>query len=1068
VAVIKLVSICGLALVLAFPATAPALTITNQPQSIAVNNASTAMFTIGASGVTSYQWKLNGSNLNDGSQNDGVIISGSTNSTLTLEDVGTNEAGTYTVLLNDSTNSSNAVLTITNGTIVRFIFTGFIGGGTSNVDVQLFDHDKPATVENFIHYITSGAFTNNMFFHRCEPGFALQGGLVGATDETNTNPPITGWDIGSYLASNHLTASFPPRVDSEFNVGPQIKNDFGTLAMALGENQYTGATDPDSASDSFFFNLADNSSILDSTNNGPFTVFGRILNNSNRLAFSNVLAYFNTLTNGIGIASNNVFSDYGVLSTNLFSTLPVNDVGTNEPANCNLVFCGFQFPNGTPSLGTNLPTVTVTSPPTNAFLTNGSSTQAGGTASNNMGLANVSCIFIPQAAPDGTYANGGVRATNYAAGTTNWSANIWGIETVYYYGLPYSEPGPLPPGSYAMITQSQDGAGNLSSTVSNFLTITGIVTNGNGTVSFATTTNTNVVNVLTNISPIGYPLQSESNYTVVATPANNWGFVRWTAYLSDGETVTATNQPLVFTASYVRLLAANFGPFAPVNVVTLGHGTVSVSNGQYVAAVGGTFQATATPGPDETFYGWNDGTAIYTNWTQSFTLTSNMTLTAEFVSNNAPRAISFTYPPAKATLATNRFLLKGKIKPAFKVAQITCQIFSTNTGFELGPLTTLATNIWSIAVSNLPPDEYEVEAVATYDDGVTSAVTEKFSVQAFGPVAGTYTGLFICDTGPSLTNSGSFTLTVGKTGAYTGRLFIPAYGWSTLLGAFNVYGNLAEGAYYLFKFKGNPTALYDLQLDVTNGTGTCTGTFAAAYGGWSSQLVCYKAATKLSHDTRPAPGKYILNLEPDSWTNTNGYACVSAGNGGVLAYSGALPDGATFSGSSRVGTNGIWHICGVPSGYGTKGMLIGWVTNGTSNGCNGQLDWVKATNVGKYLNEGINMAVNVTGTNYEAPAVSNYSIVFYPETNVVPITNLLSVKKAGGQFKLQNPGDNTNKLAITLSAGGALSGRFVPQDGGKALQFKGAFFGQSQGGSGVILETNGQLGTFLLNAEASP
>src|SRR5580698_2949111 len=223
--------ICGFVLALALPSTVSAQTITGQPQSLTVNNASTAEFTVVASNALSYQWQFNGTNLSDVN-----YISGARGPTLTLADVNSNQAGSYTVVVNlngsSVTSQPPALLTIVPGTIVTFTFSGFPDGSTSNVDVKLFDHDKPATVENFIHYIRSGAFSN-MFFERCLPGFILQGGDYGATDQPN--PP------------------FPPQVDSEFNDGPLIHNTFGSLAMALL------AGNQDSATSGFFFNLADNS-----------------------------------------------------------------------------------------------------------------------------------------------------------------------------------------------------------------------------------------------------------------------------------------------------------------------------------------------------------------------------------------------------------------------------------------------------------------------------------------------------------------------------------------------------------------------------------------------------------------------------------------------------------------------------------------------------------------------------------------------------------------------------------------------------------------------------------------
>ena len=116
--------------------------------------------------------------------------------------------------------------------------------------IELFDDVAPLTTANFLNYVNSGRY-NGTFVHRSEPGFVIQGGNW-SFDEDNqvffeieTDDPVV----------------------NEFN----ISNTRGTIAMAkLGNN-------PDSATNEWFINLADNLS-LDSSNGG-FTVFGEILGN---------------------------------------------------------------------------------------------------------------------------------------------------------------------------------------------------------------------------------------------------------------------------------------------------------------------------------------------------------------------------------------------------------------------------------------------------------------------------------------------------------------------------------------------------------------------------------------------------------------------------------------------------------------------------------------------------------------------------------------------------------------------------------------------------------------------
>ena len=104
---------------LAITANAQTPVITSQPQSLTNNSGSTATFTVVATDAATYQWQLNG-----------TIIAGATDSTLTYDDLSTNQAGTYTVVVangSGATNSLPASLTVVQGTQVQFRFSGFPG-----------------------------------------------------------------------------------------------------------------------------------------------------------------------------------------------------------------------------------------------------------------------------------------------------------------------------------------------------------------------------------------------------------------------------------------------------------------------------------------------------------------------------------------------------------------------------------------------------------------------------------------------------------------------------------------------------------------------------------------------------------------------------------------------------------------------------------------------------------------------------------------------------------------------------------------------------------------------------
>jgi peptidylprolyl isomerase len=114
-------------------------------------------------------------------------------------------------------------------------------GKANALFVELFDAPNPAaarttplTAANFLGYVNNGAY-NGTVFHRLVPGFVLQGGGFRMPSAADTLP--------SPIAQG-------PTVPNE----PGNSNLRGTVAMAkLG-------TDPNSATNQFFFNLANNAS----------------------------------------------------------------------------------------------------------------------------------------------------------------------------------------------------------------------------------------------------------------------------------------------------------------------------------------------------------------------------------------------------------------------------------------------------------------------------------------------------------------------------------------------------------------------------------------------------------------------------------------------------------------------------------------------------------------------------------------------------------------------------------------------------------------------------------------
>ncbi len=394
-----------------------------------------------------------------------------------------------------------ATLGQSNSTVRFVIHYGTFNDGS--FDVELYDTAKPITVSNFLVYAQSGAYSNTIIDY-CVPNSIVQGGFGTVTDPLST-------------AGFTRLHQIPERtsIPNEFSVGPRLDNTNGTLAMALEANPNDrNAPLPNSATTSWFFNLANNSPSFDPR---LYTVFGRVTSGMN------ILQHFNALTapNRVIGLTNLACGPLRLFPGEFYLPLLKLPVGAFLPVSgcpryADLYRVSIQMLNARDVVG---PVLAVSNPVANLVITNGTVTVSG-SAYDNVAVSNVVVEVLG-------YTNLLVSSTNgaFTATLTN-----------------------LPPGTNVIVVKASDYSTNLTGVTRRIFhrvkAPISLAIDGSGTISGATD---------------GMPLEVGRAYTLVAKPAKGHLFAAWSEGTNSSAITNQFSSTLKFVMETNLALTATFG-----------------------------------------------------------------------------------------------------------------------------------------------------------------------------------------------------------------------------------------------------------------------------------------------------------------------------------------------------------------------------------------------------------------------------------------------------------------------------------------------------------------------------
>jgi hypothetical protein len=364
---------------------------------------------------------------------------------------------------------------------------------------------------------------------------------------------------------------------------------------------------------------------------------------------------------------------------------------------------------------------------------------------------------------------------------------------------------------------------------------------------------------------------------------------------------------------------------------------------------------------------------------------------------------------------------------------------------------------------------------------LTTESTSGFTNQTVASVKGTYNGLFYDTNQPSSANSGFFTFTLSKSGAFSGRLLMGPTNY-TFSGSGSNKFNSTNAVQVIAKHGGQSLTVHLQLVDTADGAAGVQGYVSNET--WVAQLQGDLKPVWTAKNPSPYAGRYTMVLTNGGTNSAPGgdsYGCLTVSKPGIVSVAGNLADGKAFSQSVPISTNGLWPFYTYVAGGGD--CLLGWIAFQNSDSgwiafqssdlrpiTIGQTNllWSKASSSkDRYYPAGFTNILNLAGSPYSVPGRNSSGLSLTDPVVILSGGGLVSAvtKPVVYNGKLKY---STNNLTLSINPTvGSFTGRFQDPEDGPSIKMDGVVLQNQDGGGGFgfFLGTNGESGAVLLQSQ---